>query len=216
MRSRNRWYPGCSISSRRPRPDRKSTSFASNVSLLWSVMIRRATGGSTISVKASRTTSTSRSPQFRFALPLPQRHLTKLSRQAGLDDGYSRHKRFLAQAAHELRTPVAILGARIASLPPGPDKTRLNEERQGCGPRPQPRAEDRPPARRRRCALGFRRRLHAHRAAASPSRPGKRKDKPRNQGSGARSQLSREKELSRLDLLRHARPFRDPVAMGDQ
>ncbi|KRD60562.1 MULTISPECIES: HAMP domain-containing sensor histidine kinase [unclassified Ensifer] len=45
-----------------------------------------------------------------------------------LDDGYTRHKRFLAQAAHELRTPVAILGARIASLPPGPDKTRLNED----------------------------------------------------------------------------------------
>ena len=45
-----------------------------------------------------------------------------------LDDGYTRHKRFLAQAAHELRTPVAILGARIASLPPGSDKTRLNED----------------------------------------------------------------------------------------
>ncbi len=45
-----------------------------------------------------------------------------------LDEGYTRHKRFLAQAAHELRTPVAILGARIASLPPGPDKTRLNED----------------------------------------------------------------------------------------
>ena len=42
-----------------------------------------------------------------------------------LDQSYARHKRFLAQAAHELRTPIAILNARVASLPPGPDKTHL-------------------------------------------------------------------------------------------
>ncbi|MDR6292645.1 signal transduction histidine kinase [Inquilinus ginsengisoli] len=45
-----------------------------------------------------------------------------------LDEGYERHRRFLADAAHELRTPIAILNIRIASLPPGRDKTRLLED----------------------------------------------------------------------------------------
>lgn len=47
---------------------------------------------------------------------------------ARLDKGHERHKRFLAAAAHELRTPVAILQTRLASLPPGPDKTRLLQD----------------------------------------------------------------------------------------
>lgn len=47
---------------------------------------------------------------------------------ARLDKGYERHQRFLADAAHELRTPIAILTTRIASLPPGPEKTRLLED----------------------------------------------------------------------------------------
>lgn len=45
-----------------------------------------------------------------------------------LDEGYERHRRFLADAAHELRTPIAILGTRVASLPAGPDKIRLQED----------------------------------------------------------------------------------------
>ena len=47
---------------------------------------------------------------------------------ARLDKGHERHKRFLAAAAHELRTPVAILQTRLASLPAGPDKTRLLQD----------------------------------------------------------------------------------------
>lgn len=47
---------------------------------------------------------------------------------ARLDQGYVRHKRFVADAAHELRTPIAILNTRLESLPPGPDKTRLLED----------------------------------------------------------------------------------------
>jgi signal transduction histidine kinase len=47
---------------------------------------------------------------------------------ARLDQGYARHKRFVADAAHELRTPIAILNTRLESLPPGPDKTRLLED----------------------------------------------------------------------------------------
>ncbi|GAA0708781.1 HAMP domain-containing sensor histidine kinase [Dokdonella soli] len=45
-----------------------------------------------------------------------------------LDEGYERHRRFLVDAAHELRTPIAILTTRLVSLPPGPDKTRLLED----------------------------------------------------------------------------------------
>ncbi|WP_063683270.1 sensor histidine kinase [Bradyrhizobium stylosanthis] len=47
---------------------------------------------------------------------------------ARLDQGYARHKRFVADAAHELRTPIAILNTRLESLSPGPDKTRLLED----------------------------------------------------------------------------------------
>ncbi|MBX9844660.1 MAG: HAMP domain-containing histidine kinase [Xanthobacteraceae bacterium] len=47
---------------------------------------------------------------------------------ARLDEGYSRHKRFVADAAHELRTPIAILNTRLESLPPGPDRARLIED----------------------------------------------------------------------------------------
>lgn len=45
-----------------------------------------------------------------------------------LDRGYERHKRFLADAAHELRTPIAILTTRLASLPSGAEKTQLLED----------------------------------------------------------------------------------------
>jgi signal transduction histidine kinase len=45
-----------------------------------------------------------------------------------LDKGYERHRRFLADAAHELRTPIAILSTRVASLEAGPEKIRLLED----------------------------------------------------------------------------------------
>lgn len=45
-----------------------------------------------------------------------------------LDDGYARHQRFVADAAHELRTPIAILNTRLETLPEGPEKTRLLED----------------------------------------------------------------------------------------
>ncbi|KWV57350.1 ATPase [Bradyrhizobium macuxiense] len=45
-----------------------------------------------------------------------------------LDDGYSRHQRFVADAAHELRTPIAILNTRLESLPASPERTRLLED----------------------------------------------------------------------------------------
>lgn len=45
-----------------------------------------------------------------------------------LDEGYDRQERFLADAAHELRTPIAILKTRVASLPQGMTKSLLTED----------------------------------------------------------------------------------------
>jgi signal transduction histidine kinase len=45
-----------------------------------------------------------------------------------LDAGYVRHKRFLTDAAHELRTPVAILNTRLAALPATPERARLLQD----------------------------------------------------------------------------------------
>ncbi len=42
-----------------------------------------------------------------------------------LDDGMERRQRFLADAAHELRTPIAILQTRIELLPDGEQRNRL-------------------------------------------------------------------------------------------
>lgn len=42
-----------------------------------------------------------------------------------LDDGYERHQRFILDAAHELRTPVAILQTRVETLDDGPIRSRL-------------------------------------------------------------------------------------------
>lgn len=42
-----------------------------------------------------------------------------------LDDGIERRQHFLADAAHELRTPIAILQTRIESLPEGEQRSRL-------------------------------------------------------------------------------------------
>lgn len=45
-----------------------------------------------------------------------------------LDQGYSRQQRFLAQAAHELRTPIAILSARLHALPASELKSGLTRD----------------------------------------------------------------------------------------
>jgi signal transduction histidine kinase len=47
---------------------------------------------------------------------------------ARLDDGYEKQQRFLIDAAHELRTPIAILTTRLSTLPSGADKARLLED----------------------------------------------------------------------------------------
>ncbi|WP_315836563.1 HAMP domain-containing sensor histidine kinase [Bradyrhizobium prioriisuperbiae] len=45
-----------------------------------------------------------------------------------LDEGYDRRSRFMADAAHELRTPITILQTRLELLPPSPERTRLIED----------------------------------------------------------------------------------------
>lgn len=45
-----------------------------------------------------------------------------------LDEGYERHQRFFVDAAHELRTPIAILQTRLESLALGPDAGRVLED----------------------------------------------------------------------------------------
>ncbi|MDX3805175.1 MAG: HAMP domain-containing sensor histidine kinase [Bosea sp. (in: a-proteobacteria)] len=45
-----------------------------------------------------------------------------------LDDGHSRRRRFLADAAHELRTPIAILQTRLETLPDTDQRGRLLED----------------------------------------------------------------------------------------
>lgn len=42
-----------------------------------------------------------------------------------IDDGIERQQRFMADAAHELRTPIAILQTRLELLPPGEQRTQL-------------------------------------------------------------------------------------------
>lgn len=42
-----------------------------------------------------------------------------------LDEGYSRQKRFLAAAAHELKTPIAVLQTRIETSVSGPERSQL-------------------------------------------------------------------------------------------
>ncbi|WP_349960968.1 HAMP domain-containing sensor histidine kinase [Rhizobium sp. ZPR3] len=61
----------------------------------------------------------------REILPLVEAVNDALSR---LDEGYERQKRLFSHLAHEWRTPVAILQARLDGLPTGPLKERLFED----------------------------------------------------------------------------------------
>ncbi|BCP52985.1 two-component sensor histidine kinase [Kaistia sp. 32K] len=55
-------------------------------------------------------------------LPLVQAINAALQR---LDHGYEQHRRFILDAAHELRTPISILHTRIETMPSGAMQTRL-------------------------------------------------------------------------------------------
>lgn len=57
--------------------------------------------------------------------PLPLAINAALDR---LEQGFEMQRRFTANAAHELRTPLAVLTARIAQLDPGPETQRLTDD----------------------------------------------------------------------------------------
>ena len=58
-------------------------------------------------------------------LPLVRAFNAALER---LDDGFTLQRRFTANAAHQLRTPLAILRARLDGLPPRPEVTALTQD----------------------------------------------------------------------------------------
>lgn len=61
----------------------------------------------------------------RELLPLVEAINTAL---ASLDAGYERYRRFVADAAHELRTPIAVLRTRLDNLDAGPLKDDLTHD----------------------------------------------------------------------------------------
>lgn len=58
-------------------------------------------------------------------LPLVKAFNAALAR---LDEGHARQRRFIADAAHELRTPIAVLSTRLDLLPDDPTKDKLKTD----------------------------------------------------------------------------------------
>lgn len=81
--------------------------------------LARETDGIDIARRSYRLTETAIPSEVR---PLVQGINGALGR---LDLAYDRHQRFILDAAHEIRTPVAILQTRLDKLAPGPDRDRL-------------------------------------------------------------------------------------------
>ena len=101
-------------------------------SLATPLVVRRALAGLRRTVaQAAHIEFDKRGTQLQASdVPIEIRALVRAVNDAlmRLDAGYERHQHFLAQAAHELRTPIAILNARISALPAGTDKRDLLED----------------------------------------------------------------------------------------
>ncbi len=100
--------------------------------LVTPLSVRRALSGLELSAEEARHIDINRSGARLTTGEVPSEIIPLVAAVndalARLDKGYESHKRFLADAAHELRTPVAILTTRISALAPGPEKTRLLED----------------------------------------------------------------------------------------
>ncbi len=105
---------------------------AAATAIVTPVVVRRALGGlRRTATRAAEITFDRRGVQLPVSdVPIEIGPLVDAVNDAlrRLDMGFERHQHFLAQAAHELRTPIAILNARVATLPPGTDKIGLLED----------------------------------------------------------------------------------------
>jgi two-component system, OmpR family, sensor kinase len=100
--------------------------------LLVGWVIRRVLVGvetaATAATQVQPTTTGRRIPETgvpREVLPLVTAFNAALAR---LDEGRARQRRFIADAAHELRTPIAILSTRLDQLPDGPVRALLQTD----------------------------------------------------------------------------------------
>jgi len=96
-------------------------------SIAW-IIRRELRGVASAASEADRIDINQRGPRLPDAgLPSEVQPLVKAVNAAleRLDEGYARQKRFLAYAAHELKTPIAILQTRLETMAPGPEQDRL-------------------------------------------------------------------------------------------
>ena len=106
------------------------------MTLAMLLVIRRALRPLTRIAETTRTLSAAAARGTRLA-PLPEDGLTRELRAlvrvvnallGTLDATLTRERAFAADAAHELRTPLAVLRLQVAELPKGPVSERLDEE----------------------------------------------------------------------------------------
>ncbi|WP_024506968.1 HAMP domain-containing sensor histidine kinase [Bradyrhizobium sp. ARR65] len=96
------------------------------------IVVRRALAGLSLVADQARQIDTHQRG-VRLALTHVPAEITQLvatinDALSRLDEGYARHQRFVADAAHELRTPIAILNTRLEALPPSSERARLLED----------------------------------------------------------------------------------------
>lgn len=100
--------------------------------LVTPIVVRRAMRGLDVAADEARSIDIQRSGTRLSTESVPQEVLPFVTAVNDallrLDMGYEGHKRFLTDAAHELRTPIAILATRLSALPSGDLKGRLLED----------------------------------------------------------------------------------------
>jgi signal transduction histidine kinase len=120
------WWAGATVALRAVIPIVLAVAFVAFVAVAWIIRrefrgVERAAGlAATIDAgrRGARLPETGLPAEIQ---PLVSAVNTALGR---LDEGYARQRRFLADAAHELKTPIAILTTRIETSPAGPERDR--------------------------------------------------------------------------------------------